>query len=47
MCKTCGGATVKYQFVGAMMMLGPCPECNPKAKKEAKEGLRPYENTRR
>lgn len=46
MCKTCDGAKVTYQFKGAMMMLGPCPTCNPQAKKEVKEGIRPYENSR-
>lgn len=45
MCKTCGGAKVKYQFVGSMMMLAPCEECNPKAKKP-QEVNGPYENSR-
>lgn len=47
MCNTCNGQKVTYQFNGAMMMLSPCPACNPNAKKDVKEGTRPYENSRR
>lgn len=44
MCRTCGGSKVAYSFIGSMMTLGPCPECNPNAKKEAvKEEVRDYE----
>ncbi|MGG4186426.1 hypothetical protein ABEW24_24035 [Paenibacillus jamilae] len=39
MCRTCSGSKVAYQFKGSIVMLGPCPECNPNAKKE----IKPYE----
>lgn len=43
MCRTCSGSKVAYQFKGSIVMLGPCPECNPNAKKDTVKEDGPYE----
>lgn len=47
MCKTCGGSKVVYKLFGSMMLTGPCPECNSKAKAKNEGEVRQYENINR